>query len=147
MSHSRSGSPHEDGGWSNPGLSVQYGDLSGRSSPANGVRQVNGGQGWEGPRKKAALNGGAYPQTAGFFKKHFRAMSASLPNFSSMSEEDKIGLKEKPAKNRRCLPSRNSKIGRGINNLADFYWRRKRAVLGVLTVIILWILFWTTRKY
>lgn len=148
MSHSRSGSPHEDGGWSNPGLSIQYGDTSGRSSPANGVRQANGGQGWEGPRKKAVLNGGAYPtEKTGFFKKHYRAISESLPSFSRMSEEDKIGFKEKPAKSRMCLPSRNSRLGRRINDVADFCQRRKKPVLAFLTFILLWILFYTTRKF
>lgn len=147
MSQSRSGSPREDGGWSNPGLSVQYGDSSGRSSPANGVRQANGGQGWEGPRKKAALNGGAYPsQKNGFFKKHYRTISESLPSFSLLSEEDKIGIKEKPAKRRRCIPAR-SKLGRRVYALANFYQRHKKAALTLLTCIILWILFWTTRKF
>lgn len=147
MDHSRSTSPHEDGGWANPGLSAQYSDHSGRASPANGFRPANGGTGWEGPRKKAVLNGGAYPNKDGFLKKHFRKFSESLPSFSLMSEEDKIGIKEKPGKNRRCLPNRSSRLGRALSGLDQFYQRRKKLVLAVLTCIIMWIVFWTTRTF
>lgn len=147
MDHSRSASPHEDGGWANPGLSVQYSDHSGRASPANGFRPANGGTGWEGPRKKAVLNGGAYPNKDGFLKKHFRKISESLPSFSLMSEEDKIGIKEKPGKNRRCLPNRSSRLGRALSGLDQFYQRRKKLVLAILTCIIMWIVFWTTRTF
>lgn len=147
MDHSRSTSPQEDAGWANPGLSVQYSDHSGRASPANGFRPANGGTGWDLPRKKAVLNGGAYPNKDGFLQKRFRKVSESLPRFFLMSEEDKIGIKEKPGKSRRCLPNRNSRIGRALSGLDQFYQRRKKLVLGILTCIIMWIMFYTTRKF
>lgn len=128
-------------------MSVQHSDHSGRASPAKGYRHANGGTGWEGPRKKAVLSGGAYPNKDGFLKKHFRKFSESLPSFSLMSEEDKIGIKEKPGKSRTCLPSRNSRLGRALSGLNQFYQRRKKLVLGILTCIIMWIVFWTTRMF
>lgn len=64
-----------------------------------------------------------------------------------MSEEDKIGIKEKPGKSRTCLPNRNSRIGRGLSGLDQFYQRRKKLVLGILMCIIMWIIFWTTRMF
>ncbi len=148
MSLSRSPSPNQDGGWSSPGLTASYGDTSGRSTPANISNGANG-QSWNGQRNKSGANG--YPAFAtqinqGFFRKHCRNISNSLPSFSRSAEEEKIGFKKKPGKNRQCLPSRSGKIGRRLHSAADFVWRNKAWALALLSVFLLWILYCTTRK-
>lgn len=79
MSLSRSPSPVPGGGWSSPGLNMN----SGRTSPANA-----GGSSasWESAKmRKHGANG--YPsfstQNQGFFTRHMRRISSSLPRFNS----------------------------------------------------------------
>lgn len=79
MSLSRSPSPVPGGGWSSPGLNMN----SGRTSPANaGGSSVS----WESAKmRKHGANG--YPsfstQNQGFFTRHMRRISSSLPRFNS----------------------------------------------------------------
>ncbi len=95
MSLSRSPSPVPGGGWSSPGLDV---NTSGRSSPSKGY---TGSQAtpvmWESARLKRPADSG-YPsfstQNKGFFTRHMRKLSSSLPRFSSNShyaEKEKLG--------------------------------------------------------
>lgn len=97
MSLSRSPSPVPGGGWSSPGLNI---NTSGRSSPARGLSGTNGSPIiWEGSRMRT--NGGSgYPsfstQNQGFFTRHMRRLSSSLPRFNSNSrfpyaEKEKLG--------------------------------------------------------
>lgn len=96
MSLSRSPSPVPGGGWASPGLNL---NSSGRSSPAKGYSSSNGAPGmWESARLK---NSGAsgYPsfstQNQGFFTRHMRRISSSLPRFHADSqhyaEKEKLG--------------------------------------------------------
>ncbi|CAM1505597.1 Fc.00g112340.m01.CDS01 [Cosmosporella sp. VM-42] len=92
MTLSRSPSPVPGGGWSSPGLNIN----SGRSSPAN----IGGGSvAWESSKmRKPGANG--YPsfstQNQGFFTRHMRRISSSLPRFTShgdvpYAEKEKLG--------------------------------------------------------
>lgn len=88
MTLSRSPSPVPGGGWSSPGLNIN----SGRSSP-----NLSGGPvAWESSKMRShAVNG--YPsfstQNQGFFTRHMRRLSSSLPRFSGQpySEKEKLG--------------------------------------------------------
>lgn len=99
MSLSRSPSPVPGGGWASPGLNITS---SGRSSPSKAYSSSsNGGANgmWESARLK---NSGAsgYPsfstQNQGFFTRHMRRISSSLPRFnahahSHYAEKEKLG--------------------------------------------------------
>ena len=91
MSLSRSPSPAPGGGWASPGLNI---NSSGRSSPAKGFTGSSGTPVmWESARLKSG-----YPsfstQNQGFFTRHMRKLSSSLPRFSASShyaEKEKLG--------------------------------------------------------
>jgi len=94
MSLSRSPSPVPGGGWASPGLNI-----SGRSSPAKGYSSSNAAPGmWESSRLKNSGPSG-YPsfstQNQGFFTRHMRRISSSLPRFHANSqhyaEKEKLG--------------------------------------------------------
>ncbi|KAH0499479.1 hypothetical protein TgHK011_006675 [Trichoderma gracile] len=79
MSLSRSPSPVPGGGWSSPGLNIN----SGRSSPSNAA---GSSVSWESAKmRKQGANG--YPsfstQNQGFFTRHMRRISSSLPRFAA----------------------------------------------------------------
>ncbi|EON61889.1 hypothetical protein W97_01107 [Coniosporium apollinis CBS 100218] len=85
MSLSRSPSPQRGGGWSSPGLNTPY-NTSGRSTPMRVNANTNGGAhiSWASAQAKSAEVKG-YPSFAtrnqGFFSRHMRRISASLPRF------------------------------------------------------------------
>lgn len=90
MSLSRTPSPAPGGGWSSPGLNP---NSSGRSSPTPTGNQVV----WESARMKNS-GGKGYPsfstQNQGFFNRHMRRISSSLPTFtttnSHYAEKEKL---------------------------------------------------------
>ncbi|GJC80159.1 putative alpha-1,6-mannosyltransferase MNN10 [Colletotrichum liriopes] len=95
MSLSRSPSPIPGGGWASPGLTI---NTSGRSSPSRGFSASNGATSpWETAKMRTAgMNG--YPsfstQNQGFFTRHMRRISSSLPRFNNEShyaEKEKLG--------------------------------------------------------
>ncbi|KAI0164910.1 glycosyltransferase family 34 protein [Xylariaceae sp. FL1272] len=103
MALSRSPSPIPGGGWSSPGLDISG---SGRSSPAkNTFSGPNfGGVTWESARSKSQGIAG-YPsfstQNQGFFTRHMRRISSSLPTFTvhgNGSYEEKEKYKRSPWK-------------------------------------------------
>ncbi|KAK7747681.1 alpha-1,6-mannosyltransferase [Diatrype stigma] len=98
MSLSRSPSPVPGGGWSSPGLNL---NPSGRSSPAKASFSGpnNGNVTWESARLKTQGVAG-YPsfstQNQGFFTRHMRRISRSLPTFNTdvpgkYAEKEKLG--------------------------------------------------------
>ncbi|KAH8820409.1 glycosyltransferase family 34 protein [Xylogone sp. PMI_703] len=103
MSLSRSPSPRPGGGWSSPGLNDPYASVSGRASPAvsyNAGSSNANNVTWESARAKSmGING--YPsfqtQNSGFFNRHYRSISNSLPRFNlggkSYAEKEKQGRK------------------------------------------------------
>ncbi|KAK1600634.1 galactosyl transferase GMA12/MNN10 family protein [Colletotrichum navitas] len=101
MSLSRSPSPIPGGGWASPGLTI---NTSGRSSPSRGFSASNGATSpWETSKMRTAgMNG--YPsfstQNQGFFTRHMRRISSSLPRFNHQShytEKEKLSRASWPA--------------------------------------------------
>lgn len=142
MSLSRSPSPREGGGWSSPGLTHSYVDASGKSSP-NGQ-----GASWESAKRKtAAVNGGHATfasQNSGFFNRHIRNISNSLPTFHiggdhSYAEKEKLGRG-------RWAPSNNGFLGRVSSVLARMSRKLKMRLLIVLGFLMAVIIFYETRK-
>ncbi|KAI9740822.1 MAG: alpha-1,6-mannosyltransferase [Claussenomyces sp. TS43310] len=143
MSLSRSPSPREDGGWSSPGLANAYVDVSGRDSPS--ARGTDGASWESAKRKTAAVNGGHATfasQNSGFFNRHIRNISNSLPTFHigrehSYAEKEKLG-RGRWAPGGSGLPSRIwSMMGRTSRKL-------KLRLLIVLAFVFAIILFYTT---
>lgn len=136
MPLSRSPSPVPGGGWSSPGLALN----SGRSSPAN----VSGGPVmWE-SAKMRHHNPSGYPtfstQNKGFFSRHMRRISSSLPRFNGQYAE-----KEKLGRGRRWV-QKVPLLGR-IKWLYRRIGRRARlALLLMLIFIFCYTIFYTTRK-
>lgn len=149
MTLSRSPSPRPGGGWASPGLSSPYIDVSGRSSPAAGYRGSNGGSSvtWESAKAKSeGVNG--YPsfstQNNGFFNRHYRSISNSLPRFNGGSEKS-YAEKEKLGRG-RWLPADGGKLAR-LRIMARNTSRKTRMrLLAILAFIVMIILFYTTRK-
>lgn len=150
MSLSRSPSPNEDGGWSSPGLTTNYVETSGRASPANGLRGANASSvTWDGARKKSSKVNGGYPsfstQNNGFFSRHMRNISSSLPKFVITPDDSKYAEKEKLGRG-RWMPSRNTKFGRLANFSINTFQKFRLRFLIVFGLIFATILFYTTRK-
>jgi mannan polymerase II complex MNN10 subunit len=152
MSLSRSPSPNEDGGWSSPGLTTNYVDTSGRASPVNGLRGANASSNnvtWDGARKKSSKVNGGYPsfstQHNGFFSRHMRNISASLPKFVITPDDSKYAEKEKLGRG-RWMPNRSSKLGRLANFSINTFQKFRLRFLIVFGLIFATILFYTTRK-
>jgi hypothetical protein len=150
MTLSRSPSPRPGGGWASPGLSSPYVDVSGRSSPAQGYRGgANGGSSvtWESAKAKSeGVNG--YPsfstQNNGFFNRHYRNISNSLPSFNGGSDKS-YAEKEKLGRG-RWMGAPGGRIAR-LQNIALRTSRKTRLrLLGVLAIIVMIVLFYTTRK-
>ena len=138
MSLSRSPSPSPGGGWASPGLSSPaFVNVSGRPSPHKT---------WESAQAKTDGVSG-HPsfstQNNGFFKRHYRKLSNSLPRFSIGSEKS-YAEKEKLGRG-RWTPRDGSKLGR-LRAAAGRVSRKMRLrLLVVLAFIMMFILFYSTR--
>ncbi|KAI1356475.1 galactosyl transferase GMA12/MNN10 family-domain-containing protein [Xylaria sp. FL0043] len=141
MSLSRSPSPIPGGGWASPGLDI---NSSGRSTPAKMTFSSSnaGAVTWESARMKSRGVTG-YPtfstQNQGFFTRHMRRISSSLPSFSNhnddvTTEKDKF----RPARSRIPLLGRIKSIMARMS--------RKWKVRALIAIIILacYILFYIT---
>jgi mannan polymerase II complex MNN10 subunit len=152
MSLSRSPSPGPGGGWASPGLSSPaFAEVSGRSSPHKSYRSANGNGNsvtWESAKAKTdGVNG--YPsfstQNNGFFNRHYRSISNSLPRFNmgldkSYAEKEKLGRG-------RWMPRDGSRLGR-LRAAAGRVSRKMRLrLLVVFAFIMMFILFYSTRKF
>ena len=145
MSLSRSPSPVPGGGWSSPGLNIN----SGRSSPAKGY-SGSGSNGnpavWESARLKNMGSGG-YPsfstQHQGFFTRHMRRISSSLPRFASNSH---YAEKEKLQRGRWSI--QNVPILGRLKNVAGRMGRKLkiRLLIGFIILFCIWI-FYNSRQY
>jgi hypothetical protein len=150
MSLSRSPSPIPGGGWSSPGLMTS----SGRSSPAkasfSGSNGGGGGSGanvtWESARLKTQ-GVSNYPsfstQNQGFFQRHMRRISQSLPTFNAANMDDQhFAEKEKLGRGRWNIPL----LGRvrGLVNRMGRKWKIRAMILGFFFVC--YCLFYMTRK-
>ncbi|KAI1368009.1 galactosyl transferase GMA12/MNN10 family-domain-containing protein [Xylaria arbuscula] len=141
MSLSRSPSPIPGGGWSSPGLDITS---SGRSTPAKMTFSSPnpGAVTWESARMKSR-GVTSYPsfstQNQGFFTRHMRQISSSLPSFSNHSH-DMATEKDKPKPSRWRIPL----LGRIVNTWART--SRKWKVRAFIATILLacYILFYIT---
>lgn len=141
MSLSRSPSPVPGGGWSSPGLDIS---TSGRSSPATGAGGNGNNVTWESARLKSQGITG-YPsfstQNQGFFTRHMRRISSSLPTFAA-NRDDRYVKTEKPVRSRWNL----SPLGT-IRRFTARISRKTKSRLVVLAILLLlYTLFWITRK-
>lgn len=137
MTLSRSPSPVPGGGWSSPGLTLN----SGRSSPAN----VSAGPVmWESAKMKH-YNPSTYPsfstQNKGFFSRHIRRLSSTLPRFNSRQYADK----EKLGRGRRWI-QRVPLVGRIRSIFGRMGRKLKMCLLFILVLILCYTIFYTTRK-
>lgn len=142
MSLSREPSPRPGGGWSSPGLSTpaNYTGMSGRTTP---TPRRNGGVTWESAKAKTDDINGGYPSVStsnnGFFHRHMRQLSNSLPRFNMGADERTYAEKEKLGRGR-------SRWMRKIPSLSRVRRTRKRYLL-LLTCVLLYILFLITREF
>ncbi len=143
MSLSRSPSPVPGGGWSSPGLDI---NSSGRSSPAKASvsSPSNGHVTWESARLKSRGVTG-YPsfstQNQGFFTRHMRQISRSLPSFNA-NVHDKYGEKEKLGRGRWNIPV----LARAGRVLARTSRKTRIRALIVAVLLLCYILFYVTRE-
>lgn len=143
MSLSRSPSPLPAGGWSSPGLDI---NTSGRSSPSTAFPGSNGNQVvWESARIKNMGNGG-YPsfatQNQGFFTRHMRRISNSLPQFNTSTH---YAEKEKLQKGKWAPAQSVPLYGRIRNILARMGRKSKLRALLVLLLLLATFIFYQSR--
>jgi mannan polymerase II complex MNN10 subunit len=150
MSLSRSPSPAPGGGWASPGLNT---DASGRSSPVKAISTANGGEvAWEGVRQKNA-GGSGYPafqtQNKGYFTRHLRRLSSSLPRFSSSASNTQYGEKEKLGRGRWSDNlSRLPFMGIAKSLLGRMGRKLKvRLLLCTVLIALLWIFYHSRKSY
>lgn len=137
MTLSRSPSPVPGGGWSSPGLSLD----SGRSTPAN----VSGGPVvWESAKMRphnSSTFSSFSTQNKGFFSRHMRRLSSSLPQFNGQRET----WKEKHGRGPRWI--RKVPLAGRVRSIYGRMGRRlKMFLLFTLVAILCYTLFYTTRK-
>lgn len=152
MSLDRSPSPNRNGGWSSPGLTAPFDDdhnhgtitppgVGPGSSPysrANGA----GGVTWANAKKRSARVNGhpSYQSTnQGFFTRHMRKLSESLPRFANAPE---TGLKDKPGRS----PSGRRSWKELPRHLALLISRRRKLVLMILLPIVLLCILFSPRE-
>ncbi|TAQ85304.1 hypothetical protein B7494_g6366 [Chlorociboria aeruginascens] len=140
---SRSPSPRPGGGWASPGLTGSFNDASGRASPNKSYRGLNGANvTWESAKAKSeGVNG--YPsfstQNNGFFNRHYRSISNSLPRFNLGSGKS-YAEKEKLGRGRGFM----GKLGRVKTILGRVSRKTKLRVIVVMALVFMYILFYST---
>ena len=147
MSLSRSPSPRPGGGWASPGLSSPYGDGSGPSRPSQGYREKGNSVTWESAKAKSEGIDG-YPSFStrnnGFFNRHYRKLSNSLPRFvlgsdKSYAEKEKLGRGRWLASDGSRFEHLRSLVRRASRKM------RLRFIIA-LAFIVMIMLFYMTRK-
>jgi len=139
MSLSRSPSPQRGGGWSSPGLTNPHsGPPSRRASPLpsyqnGGSREVT----WASAQARSAEVKG-YPsfqtRNQGFFGRHLRKLSLSLPRFG----KNESGRGKSPVDNPDFLRSLVAFGGKLI-------WRFRARFAVIAVLLLLWSLFYLSR--
>ena len=137
MPISRSPSPVPGGGWSSPGLSLD----SGKSTPA----AVSGGPVvWESAKMRphnSSTFSSFSTQNKGFFSRHMRRLSSSLPQFQGQRDN----WKEKGGRGPRWI--RKVPLAGRIRSIYGRMGRRlKMILLFILIAILCYTVFYTTRK-
>ena len=144
MSLSRSPSPRAEGGWSSPGL-TNFADDTDKVRQSNSSGNIVT---WAGAKKKSELvNGGnlPFPRNNGFFNRHMRSLSNSLPRFNmggnySYAEKEKLGRGRWNAKD-------GSIISRVRNRVIQFARKSRLRFMIILGVVLFFILYMFTRRF
>ncbi|KAK1843770.1 golgi mannosyltransferase complex subunit [Colletotrichum chrysophilum] len=143
MSLSRSPSPIPGGGWASPGLTI---NTSGRTTPSKGFSASNGASTpWDTAKMRSPSGMNGYPsfstQNQGFFTRHMRRISSSLPRFNNQTpyaEKEKLG---RPQWGAQKVPL----TGR-IRSVFARMGRKMKVRLLLLFILLLSItIFYTTR--
>lgn len=143
MTVSRSPSPAPGGGWSSPGLTL---NASGRSSPTTAFPGASHANLWESSRNKS-IGGRGYPafetQNQGFFQRHMRRISSSLPRFNAGIHHAE---KEKLQKG-QWTPSQSNSLYARLRSMAARIGRKSkiRLLLGFLLLLMIWLLYLSRR--
>ena len=156
MSLDRSPSPKPDGGWSSPGLAVVDDQMNGGASrsrgpsPAKRYGDLNGGHSsvsWASAKERSARVNG-YPsyqsQNTGFFSRHMRRLSESLPYFAHGGQEDRIAEKERLHRVRGGGQARVSwkEMPRRIGLLIS----RRRKYVALMVILLVALLVWFHKR-
>ena len=156
MSLSRSPSPRAGGGWASPGLTSNFDNMNGRSSPRkmypdlgmNGGASGSGSVTWASAKARSdEVNG--YPsfstRSNGFFSRHARRISHSLPKFNLGGKRD-YSDKEKLGRG-RWYPSNGSRLDRLKTFVGSITRRMRLRIFLVILLVLSIILFYITREY
>ena len=82
----------------------------------------------------------------GFFSRHARQISRSLPSFNIGTRKD-YAEKEKLGRGRRWFPDDGNRAGRMASHLGRILWRMRLRLVIVFGFIMAVILFYVTRGY
>ncbi|KAF2035690.1 hypothetical protein EK21DRAFT_84116 [Setomelanomma holmii] len=129
---SRSPSP-QPGGWSSPGLNTPY-DTGGRTNPFANSSSTHNVTWASAQARSAEVKGhsGFNPRGQGFFSKHFRRISTSLP--LSYGDKEKLGRGR----------NQNNRVVQLLQRIGWHLWRLRRSVGVVLFIIFSIIIFYVT---
>lgn len=148
MSLSRSPSPKRGGGWASPGLNANFAQ-SRSSTPVTSYSQ-NHGVTWASAQARShQING--YPayqeRGAGFFGKHMRKISASLPFFhNTKAPYDERQAEKDKAGRGRWTPGRGGVFANIKSMVGHHLSRSKSRFILVLVLLLLIVCFYTTRE-
>lgn len=150
MSLSRSPSPQRAGGWASPGLSNSFASGSRSSTPVKSY-SVNGPHNvtWASAQARSAQVNGypAYQQNGmGFFGKHMRNISASLPFFNTAPQDDRFAEKEKLGRGRWQPPPGSSTWSNVRGRLGRLIWRMRLRFVLVVALLFTILCFYATRE-
>ncbi|KAK5117711.1 hypothetical protein LTR62_005135 [Meristemomyces frigidus] len=156
MSLDHSPSPRQAGGWESPGLNSPFdqdhtvaGIGNGRArspaiQPRKGYGELNGGAGvtWANAKANSARVNG-YPshssQNQGFFGRHYRKMSQSLPAyFSHGGQEDRFAEKEKLGRGRSSGGGSWGDLPRRLGLLVS----RRRKWVALVVMVVMALMLW-----
>lgn len=148
MSLSRSPSPQRGGGWASPGLSNNFATHSRSSTPVK-TYPVNGSHNvtWASAQARSAqVNGQAAYQDRGlgFFGKHMRKISSSLPFFSHGTQDERLAEKEKLSRGRWQPPAGGSKWSNLTGRLGRLLWRMRLRFVLLLAFLFALLCFYAT---
>jgi len=152
MSLSRSPSPQRGGGggWSSPGLTNNFSHS--RSSTPVQTYSLNGSHNvtWASAQARSAqVNGYPAYQDAGlgFFGKHMRNISSSLPFFSRGPQDERFAEKEKLGRGRWQPQSERSTWSNLSARVGRLFWRTRLRFLLLVAFFVAIVCFYATRKY
>jgi mannan polymerase II complex MNN10 subunit len=146
MSLSRSPSPKRGGGWASPGLNANFAQ-SRSSTPVTSYSQSHSVTWASAQARSHQVNGYPAYQDAGsgFFGKHMRKISASLPFFSNGPKDERQAEKEKTNR-ARWAPARGGYFANFKAMIGRHALRSKSRFVLLLVILLLIVCFYTTRK-